>query len=455
MLSSRWELAGRSLAGGTRAAGTLKATVLLDEARRGAANPWAVAWTPEGHWLLVTHAGTHELSIIDARALEEKLAKVPLGAFVTDFGFLDGIRTRVELPGDGPRALAVSGGQAYVAEFFRDTIAVVDLRSRSVIGEIPLAEHSSAPNLEALLNSRERRGVRLSSTAFPPGGPARSGPSGGSNGKRQGLPHSKSWRQVRACRSRSRQAAVGDCDLVRKGERLFNDATLCHQGWQSCASCHPDGRADGLNWDLLNDGIGNPKNTRSLLLAAETPPEMSLGVRPTFDGAVRAGLRHVLYTEPRPETVKAIEAYLRSLKPVPSPYLAGAGGSPHFFRGSGRRSGGKRRRTDPGDGKLSEAARRGRRIFGLAGCADCHTPPLFTDRRPHDVGTRRSFDKPNDLFYTPTLIECWRTAPYLHDGSAVTVRGVLTRNNPHDAHGRTSHLSEEELDNLVEYVLSL
>ena len=46
----------------------------------------------------------------------------------------------------------------------------------------------------------------------------------------------------------------------RRGEMLFNDATLCFQRWQSCSSCHPDARADGLNWDLINDGIGNPKN---------------------------------------------------------------------------------------------------------------------------------------------------------------------------------------------------
>ena len=62
---------------------------------------------------------------------------------------------------------------------------------------------------------------------------------------------------------------------MHEGERLFNDTTLCHQRWQSCASCHPDGRTDGLNWDLLNDGIGNPKNTKSLLLASEKPPEMA------------------------------------------------------------------------------------------------------------------------------------------------------------------------------------
>jgi DNA-binding beta-propeller fold protein YncE len=40
-------------------------TVTLDEVDRGAANPWALGWTTDGTQLLVTHAGTHELSVID------------------------------------------------------------------------------------------------------------------------------------------------------------------------------------------------------------------------------------------------------------------------------------------------------------------------------------------------------------------------------------------------------
>jgi hypothetical protein len=54
-------------------------------------------------------------------------------------------------------------------------------------------------------------------------------------------------------------------------------------------SCHPDGRSDRLNWDLLNDGVGNPKNTNSMLLAHQTPPAMSEGVRLTAEAAVRSG----------------------------------------------------------------------------------------------------------------------------------------------------------------------
>ncbi|MHC4147198.1 MAG: cell surface protein, partial [Planctomycetota bacterium] len=79
----------------------------------------------------------------------------------------------------------------------------------------------------------------------------------------------------------------------RRGEMLFNDALLCFQSWQSCASCHPsDARVDALNWDLLNDGLGNPKNTKSLLLSHETPPAMITGIRENAEIAVRAGFRH-------------------------------------------------------------------------------------------------------------------------------------------------------------------
>jgi cytochrome c peroxidase len=75
--------------------------------------------------------------------------------------------------------------------------------------------------------------------------------------------------------------------------------------------------------------------------------------------------------------------------------------------------------------------------------------------KPYEVGTRGAFDKPGDLFDTPTLIEAWRTAPYLHDGSAATIRDVLTTHNAKDQHGTTSKLTQEQMDDLCEYVLSL
>jgi cytochrome c peroxidase len=55
----------------------------------------------------------------------------------------------------------------------------------------------------------------------------------------------------------------------------------------------------------------------------------------------------------------------------------------------------------------------------------------------------------------PTLRDVWATAPYLHDGSALTLRDVFAAHNPDDRHGKTSNLSPEELDDLCAYMLSL
>jgi len=33
-----------------------------------------------------------------------------------------------------------------------------------------------------------------------------------------------------------------------------------------------DARVDGLNWDLLNDGIGTPKDTKKLVLSTKHRP---------------------------------------------------------------------------------------------------------------------------------------------------------------------------------------
>jgi hypothetical protein len=43
----------------------------------------------------------------------------------------------------------------------------------------------------------------------------------------------------------------------------------------------------------------------------------------------------------------------------------------------------------------------------------------------------------------------------MHDGRAETLREVLTVFNADDLHGRTSQLSEENLDDLIEYLRSL
>jgi cytochrome c peroxidase len=66
------------------------------------------------------------------------------------------------------------------------------------------------------------------------------------------------------------------------------------------------------------------------------------------------------------------------------------------------------------------------------------------------MGNQGAYDHQN-TWDTPTLIEVWRTGPYLHDGRCATLHEVFER----EKHGITNELSKEELDQLVEYVLSL
>ena len=73
----------------------------------------------------------------------------------------------------------------------------------------------------------------------------------------------------------------------------------------------------------------------------------------------------------------------------------------------------------------------------------------------HDVGTAGEFDIADEPFDTPTLIELWRSAPYLHDGSAATMIDVLSSGNPANKHGNTRHLTPTARSDLAEYLLSL
>ena len=53
---------------------------------------------------------------------------------------------------------------------------------------------------------------------------------------------------------------VGRTETKEQKERNISMTRgIVIKGWQSCNGCHPgDGRTDGMNWDLMNDGVGNP-----------------------------------------------------------------------------------------------------------------------------------------------------------------------------------------------------
>jgi len=351
-------------------AGKLHATLLLDQPSEGAANPWGLAVAKDGKTMWVSIAGTHRLARINLAGLHKLLAKSKP-------------QQRAEYVND----LAVL--------YRNDLIQKIRLKGKTPRGL------ALAPGGGRLAAAMYFSGTVILTDA------------------RTGKP--------------AATVAVGpnpSPDQVRTGEAIFHDATYCFQHWLSCSTCHPDARSDGMNWDLLNDGLGNPKNAKSMVWSHKTPPVMARGVRASMEVASAAGFRHIQFRVVEDSALKAVQAYLRSLEPVPSPFLVG--------------------------GKLTARAARGKVLFNSrkVGCAVCHPAGLLTDKKMYDVGTRGPLDRV-DAFDTPTLIELWRTGPYLHDGSAATLEEVLTKFNKKGKHGVTAHLSEAQIADLVAYLKSL
>lgn len=363
------------------------ATILLDQVHAGSADPWGIAIAPDGSTAWVALSG------IDA------VARLDLGRILARTSGVD-------------RTPPPAGWPAIWQRIAQDASARADLAWD--LGALPFA---------GLLRILPLDGSGPRGMAVAPDGHVA-----------VALHFDGSVRELDptsgAHIATHRWAPARPADAARRGEILFHNANNSYQRWVSCATCHPDVRADGINWDLLNDGVGNPKNTRSLLLADRRAPVMSLGVRKDGPTAVRAGFRFIAYHEPTNEQVDDLLAFLRSQEPVASPYLTPAGA-------------------------LSETAARGKAIFeGKASCIDCHDGPTRSDQKLHDVGTIRNPLDAGKKVITPMLVELWRTAPYLHDGSAATLADVLA---PHakNTHGDTATLTEAERNDLIAYLMSL
>ncbi len=358
-------------------------TVILDDVDLGAANPWPIAVSPDSKSVYIGLSGTHELCIVDMEQTLEKLLSLPKTVEEAKETGNYSERTTI-LAGDVPQSLAF----------------LVKLKKRVKLPD-------KAPRSLAVIGGKVYVGMYFSDTIDVVDTSAR--------------------------RPRAKSFPIGPEPVMtpaRRGELAWSDATLCYQRWQSCASCHPDARSDALNWDLLNDGMGNPKNAKGMLFARKTPPAMWHGVRKTADVAIRTGFQYILFQNPPEEVFTDIEAYFDSIQPLPSPYLV--------------------------DGELSEAARRGKEIFEREelGCTHCHNGEYFTDGLLHDVGSKTDYDT-GDEFDTPTLRGIWRTPPYMHDGHYVNLRDVFSEGNHGDVLGDVSGLSDQELDDLVAYLLSL
>lgn len=199
----------------------------------------------------------------------------------------------------------------------------------------------------------------------------------------------------------------------------------------SCGSCHLEGREDGHVWQFA-DG---PRQTPSLAgrLTSKTAPFHWNGEFPTLNDFMSHTVQQRMGgAGVTPTMVRQLEAFIASI-PAPD--------NPH-------------RRATP-----SEAQQRGELVFKRAGCDECHVGEALTNNSFADVGTGVTEGSNPDALprglNTPSLLGVSRTAPYLHDGSAPTLKARLLMKRELDLHGRTSTLSEAELDDLVEYLKGL
>ena len=108
---------------------------------------------------------------------------------------------------------------------------------------------------------------------------------------------------------------------VERGEMLFYNARLSHDGWMSCHSCHPDGHTNGQLNDNQSDGhFGSSKRVLSLLGVRDMAPFAWSGGIENLKDQTRISLVKTMQgrEEPDERDVDAITAFMMTLAAPPS-----------------------------------------------------------------------------------------------------------------------------------------
>ena len=244
---------------------------------------------------------------------------------------------------------------------------------------------------------------------------------------------------------------------VLRGKQLFYDAKdtrLSRDAYISCAACHNSGGQDGRVWDLTGFGEGL-RNTISLEGRAAGHGflhwssnfdelqdfegqirNLSGGTGLMSDAQFNTGTRNQPLGDPKASVstdLDALAAYVASLNTFAvSPYRNN-------------------------DGTLTAQAQAGRLVFAAKNCAACHAGVNFTNSLNastlSDIGTiKPSSGQRLAASLTgidpPTLRDVFRTAPWLHDGSAGTVQQAIQMHN-------NVSLTATELDDVAAYLLQI
>lgn len=209
---------------------------------------------------------------------------------------------------------------------------------------------------------------------------------------------------------------------AQRGAEIFrrgNSAQLSSFGAMSCSNCHAEARADGLSWFLTGHILQTPFLSGRVM---DAHPYKWDGKDANLEASLTNTVKRLGGSGLTKRDVKDLTAFLAA-SPVPRTPTV----------------------EDP------EAVARGKELFesDATGCADCHYGPLLTDQKRHEIAP----DLP--AVDTPSLVGLANSAPYYHDGSAATLGALLRGKGNIHGMGRTSKLTDAQIDDLVAYMETL
>lgn len=209
----------------------------------------------------------------------------------------------------------------------------------------------------------------------------------------------------------------GDAEVRDTGYQIFHMAS---SAGLACASCHPEGGDDGRVWRFQETG---PRRTQPLQggLRGSEPFHWSGDINDFSNLMDDVFTRRMSGAKASKEQANAL---LDWIDRVPAP--------------------------PPARSSQDEAVLRGAALFTDAqvGCASCHQGPRLAGQDTVDVGT-------GEPFQVPTLRGLSYRAPFLHNGCAQDLTERFGPCGGGDQHGKTSHLSQAQIQDLVAYLESL
>ncbi|MHB8898353.1 MAG: cytochrome-c peroxidase [Thermoguttaceae bacterium] len=237
-------------------------------------------------------------------------------------------------------------------------------------------------------------------------------------------------------------------EKVALGRRLYFDTRLSKDGTISCATCHDPAKA-WTEHEPTSIGIGKQvggANSPTVINAAYATSQFWDGRAATLEEQAVGPIENPIEMGHKLVTCCAelavIDEYKQGFEKafgtpeVTSERIAKAIASFERTILSGNSPYDKFQAGDKA--ALNDAQKRGMELFDSAGCADCHTPPLFSNYRFINAGIGMKKDKPDpgrmavtkkdsDLgkFRVAPLREVANTGPYYHDGSVASLEEAV------------------------------